>query len=644
MHGKIFKVVILVMSAMLLMTSWLVAGQWTFHKAAAKGNIEVLQKYLAKKPGIVNKIGEKGASALHWAARKNQVEAVKLLLKNGADVNLKGKNDKCTPLHYAILGANTDIIKMIVDKGSDINSRDKDGENALYYSAAVGRIDLVKYFMKKGLKLKGETSKIHTNPLTYATERGHLETAKWLVKQGVDPRVQDKNKFNLLHRAAWDGKPDMIVWLLEQGLDVNAKTTFGRTPLHNAAMTGNNDGVMVLLKKGADVDYTSKEGWNALYLAVKRGYADTVAILLKAGANASYTQKKGGKSLLHLAANQGYGKITKMLVSKGANPNVRDTAGKTPLYYAAKYGHKKAAKLLLASGADKKDIGKKNFSQAKLLAKKLNEGDALVWYTGHSGWAVKTRNHFLVFDYYKGKNRPDTPCLSNGSIDCQEINGVNAVVFASHAHGDHYMSEIFDWKKSSPNIKYVMGFHPKEKKDYVYIPPRKTKKIGDMEITTIKSNDSGVGFFVKVDGVAIFHPGDHANRKRDFSGPYTAEIDFLAKNNMKPDLLFTPVSGCGFGDQVAVKKGAYYAVKKLSPAVWFPMHAGGGEERYREFAKEAHKKGFKTPLFCAENSGDRFFFRKDANKFAGVFTPTSLKSFDGNGKMKKKKAASCKAK
>jgi ankyrin repeat protein len=649
MHGKNFKFAVMLLVMMLVMTGWLSAGEWTLHKAAAKGNVEVLKKILAKKPGLVNKLNEKGASALHFAAKKKQVKAVKLLLMNGADVNLKGKKDLCTPLHYAILGGDMDIVKMIVAKGADVNSREKDDETPVYYGAYMGRIDIIKFLMSKGAKLKGEKSKIHTNPLTYAVEKGHLETAKWLAANGVDPKIQAENKFNLLHRAAWEGKPEMIAWLLEQGIPVDSKTDFGRTPLHNAAMTGNTKGVIVLLKKGADVNAHGKEDWTALHLAAKRGHAETAAVLLKAGADVDFKQKKGGKTMLHMAATLGYGKIAKMLMSKGADPNAKDDGGKTPLYYAARYGHKMAAKVLVAGGA-KTDNIKKHFGKSKLLAKKLKDGDALVWYLGHSGWAVKTQNHFLVFDYFKGENRPDSPCLANGSINPEEINGVKTVVFASHMHGDHYMPEVFGWKEKSPNIKYVMGFKPKEKDGYLYIPPRETKKLGGMEITTINSNDSGVGFFVKVDGVAIFHPGDHANRKRDFSGPYAAEIDFLAKNNMKPDLLFTPISGCGFGDLAAVKKGAYYAVKKLAPAVWFPMHAGGGEDRYQEFAKEAHEKGLKTPMYCAENSGDRFFFRQGADKYAGVYTPTSLKGVNGNGevkkKMKKKKkaAGSCKAK
>lgn len=30
----------------------------------------------------------------------------------------------------------------------------------------------------------------------------------------------------------------------------------------------------------------------------------------------------------------------------------------------------------------------------------LREKEAIVWYMGHSGWAIQTKSRFLVFDYW----------------------------------------------------------------------------------------------------------------------------------------------------------------------------------------------------------------------------------------------------
>ena len=44
-----------------------------------------------------------------------------------------------------------------------------------------------------------------------------------------------------------------------------------------------------------------------------------------------------------------------------------------------------------------------------------------------------------------------------------------------------------------------------------------------------------------------------------------------------------PISGCGFGDQEAVRLGVRYALEKLQPKVFIPLHALNNEYRYREF-------------------------------------------------------------
>jgi hypothetical protein len=175
------------------------------------------------------------------------------------------------------------------------------------------------------------------------------------------------------------------------------------------------------------------------------------------------------------------------------------------------------------------------------------------------------------------------------------------------------MPEIFTWRKTLPKITYIMGFKPENAEGYTLLPNREKKELNGLEITAIESNDSGQGYFVKVDGVSIFHPGDHANRQRDFSGPFKKEIDFLADLGLKADILFAPVSGCGFGDIVAVKKGVLYTIDRLAARSVFPMHAAGGEVRYRDFAREAKAAGYAVPFCLADFSGDHF-----------IVTPTGI--------------------
>jgi L-ascorbate metabolism protein UlaG (beta-lactamase superfamily) len=367
-----------------------------------------------------------------------------------------------------------------------------------------------------------------------------------------------------------------------------------------------------LLEKGAETDVAGDDGVTPLILTVREGHSEAAALLIDAGAEVNAAEKQRGWTALHLASACGYSDIAGRLMDAGADVDLKDNGGMTPVYFASKYGNRSSADCLKAHGC-KPVKCEKNFGSCNQLTNTMKNGEAYVWYLGHSGWAVRTKNRLLVFDCWENGRKPDEPSISNGYIVPDEVAGLNVAVFATHTHGDHYSKHILEWKDMIEGVDYIMGFQCDDLDDYVYAPPRESLELEGMKISTIESNDSGVGFLVEVDGVTIFHAGDHANRQRDFSGPYTAEIDYLADGFDSIDLAFLPVSGCGFGDQEAVKKGVFYALEKLDPAVFFPMHNGKHPTRYEEYRKETAELGFTCETACAAAPGDRFHFgrRKD---------------------------------
>jgi len=555
---------------------------------------------------------------IHDAALKGDLALVKeLLAKDPSLVNVKGRNEKA-PLHWAAQGGHLEVVKYLITKGGAVNELNIQKETPLVYAAEGGHLKVAELLIAKGASLNLKTT-LDAAPIHYALWSGRTELFKLLLKKGADVTQSRGEGFTMLHEAAGGESLEIVDLLLKKGMAVDQKTSFGATPLHFASRHGSPQIVSLLIKKGADVNALSEDGLWPLELAAKRGRAEVAAMLLNAGAKLSMKHKESRLSPLHEVAARGYGKICAMLIEKGADVNQKDNAGNTPLYYADRYQHKAIAAMLQEKGAAAE--GKDKNSDRPWLSEPLAAGHAVVWYLGHSGWAVKTQNHLLVFDYWKGDTLPDEPGLANGAINPLELRDVNVTVFASHAHGDHYMPEIFAWRKTMPKINYILGFKPENADGYALLPNREKKELNGMEITPIESNDSGQGYFVKVDGVTILHPGDHANRQRDFSGPFKKEIDFLADQGLKADILFAPVSGCGFGDIVAVKKGVFYTIDRFSARSVFPMHAGGGEVRYREFAKEAKTAGYDVPFCTAEFSGDHFIVTPTA--VSGAFDKTS---------------------
>lgn len=248
-----------------------------------------------------------------------------------------------------------------------------------------------------------------------------------------------------------------------------------------------------------------------------------------------------------------------------------------------------------------------------LLEKKLEEKEAIIWYLGHSGWAIKTKSRLLIVDYVETESQPAKPSLTNGHINPSEIKDQHVFVFVTHDHADHYSQNIFDWEKSIKNIIYIFGWQAGTRPNYLCIESSKRKKIDDMEILTIKSTDAGVGFLIKVDGLVIFHAGDHAHWGGSM-GPFTKEIDYLAKSEKEFDIVFLAIATGMEQRSESITKGVFYVIETLQPQVMFPMHAGGNEQLYKEFAQEAEKKKFKTNVHYAKSKGDRFFYQNNRIK------------------------------
>jgi len=398
--------------------------------------------------------------------------------------------------------------------------------------------------------------------------------------------------------------------LIARGAKVNPSKKKVRTPLHAAVMHGSDAVVRILAEKGAHLDAVDNRGLTAIHYATRRGKTETAACLLSRGAEFSSTDNIFERKPLHDAAINGCAEIVDLLVKAGADPSAKDKAGKTALDHAVYHGFRKIAKILAGHSADALE---KEFGKPSLLDKKLKNKEAVIWHLGHSGWAIKTRNHLLVFDYFDppGQAAPSEPSLACGRINPAKLKNQSMTVFSTHGHGDHYDAGMFAWKEKVARVNYVLGHEPdRVDHDYIFIGPRKTRSVDGMKISTIESNDEGVGFLVEVDGLSIFHAGDHADGRPDASHVYRAEIDHIADLAPGLDIAFFPITGCGLGDRDQVKAGARYAIKKLAPALCFPMHAGSATEQYMEFAEDTKKQNPAARIAYALNKGDRFFYSK----------------------------------
>jgi len=597
------------LSAILLIALFLTPalGASEIHDAALAGDMAKVKALLEKDPALLNAKGRNDKAPIHWAAQGGHLELVAFLIAKGAPVDSRNiKNE--TPLVYAAEGGFVDLVKFLMGKGADVNVRSTDDATPVFYTRGAHMAEVVKLLAAKGANVL-EKQRDGSTLLYSAAQNGSLELVKFLLDKGLPADAKNDSGETPLFWAVVSGNADVVKWLVSKGANPLEKQSDGSTLLHMAAQRGSPELVKFLLAKGLPAGAKTDSGDTPLLYSVTNGNKEVTTLLLNAGANADSADKKTGRTVLHLAAAKGYGEICSLLMAKGASVNPSDNNGETPLVLAKRYGNNAIAAALTAKGATAGTAQAKPEPDAG-MGRPLAEGQAVVWYLGHSGWAVLTRGHLLIFDYWKTGALPDEPSLANGTISAAELKDVAATVpvtvFVSHSHGDHYVPAIWEWRKAVPNIAYVLGFEPREKEAYSLFKPHEKAELNGLEIIPIESNDSGQGFFVKADGVSIFHSGDHANRQRDFSGPFKKEIDFLADAGLKADIFFAPVSGCGFGDPVSVKKGVYYTIDRLSARALFPMHGGGNETVYATFARDAKNAGYDLPVCVAEFNGDRF--------------------------------------
>lgn len=615
------------------------------HCAAVSGNIQIVELLLAN-GATVNDQDENGATPLVFAAGRRHLDMVRYLIGKGADINIPASRGM-TPIFYA---GTPEIAAIILDSGAEVNARAIDGITPLHGAVSRGRLELARFLLERGADPNLPNTEGYT-PLFLVNGENALPIAELLIEHDAQVNVTDNDNSTPLHMISSTGSVAAAALLISKGADVNAVTNYGWTPLCMAAMRnaeitefllskGANPNpheltreddcpcaafetplhfairsdslniVKTLVNNGALVNVTDEDGVTPLHRAINNCNSEIVAYLLEKGAYVGLKDGKYGRTELHTAVIKGQKEIVDQLITAGADLGAKDNEGKTALDYARYHGFATIAALLEKHNAPSAKYAK--LMPSVLNKKKLKDKQAVIWYLGHSGWAIETKNHLLIFDYFEFANRAVLidASLASGYVTPSEIKNENVTVFVSHEHSDHYDPRIFAWRSDIQNINYVLGCRPPDTdQPYVYAGPRTQQEVGVIRVSTIRSNDAGVGFLIEVDGLTILHPGDHANGSMEMSASYTTEIDALSTMSDDIDLAFFAILGCSLGTPESVQLGVHYAIEHLKPKVLFPMHAGHAPYIYRDFVQEAAKKKYDTQLAYALNDGDRFLYQ-----------------------------------
>ncbi|TTN01723.1 E3 ubiquitin-protein ligase mib1 [Bagarius yarrelli] len=183
---------------------------------------------------------------------------------------------KVAPAGSAITNASGERLSQLLKKlfetqeSGDINEE-------LVKAAANGDLAKVEDILKRpDVDVNGQCAG-HT-AMQAASQNGHVDVLKLLLKHNVDLEAEDKDGDRAVHHAAFGDEGSVIEVLHRGGADLNARNKRRQTPLHIAVNKGHLQVVKTLLDFGCHPSLQDSEGDTPLHDAISKKRDDMLSV------------------------------------------------------------------------------------------------------------------------------------------------------------------------------------------------------------------------------------------------------------------------------------------------------------------------------------------------------------------------------
>ncbi|XP_067667460.1 ankyrin repeat domain-containing protein 50-like [Haliotis asinina] len=364
---------------------------------AARGGHRVMFEFLREKGCNMSLLDNKENNILHMACYGGHIAIVKFVLSlDIVDINSREHYGRTCVMVAAHRGR-MDVLKYLLKRGGDVSLLDKTGENILHIACRGGHVEMVKYIISRDYVDINSKGRDGRTVGMVAAQFGYRNIFDLCACAGCNLSAVDAEGNNILHVAILGGHQGMVKHVLAQRhVNINSRGMNGKTPLIFAAFEGHKDVFYSILDEGGAPSFVDKNGDNILHWACRGGHAEMVKYIMSQNFTDINSRGRDGRTPIMVAAAYGRRRAFDLVLSKGGDASLVDTNGDNIVHWVCTGGHVEMVKYIIAQ----------NFTD---INSKGKNGKTPIM-------AAAARGYRVVFDLVMSKG---------GDASCVDTNGDN---------------------------------------------------------------------------------------------------------------------------------------------------------------------------------------------------------------------------